>query len=163
MLRWCDVPIGTKVIQKGKSAKDILLQMNKIKSKEVAVGIPKGKDKLNQEGNSVAKIGLLHEFGSISKGIPSRSFLRLPFMKERRKIDGLLRSELIKILNGKQSVDRGLNRVGAFTAGISKKSFTNQGYGQWAALKQSTKDAKGSSKILIDKGTLRQSITWTVR
>jgi hypothetical protein len=45
----------------------------------------------------------------------------------------------------------------------SKEAFVTRGFGQWPDISQSTKEAKGSSQILIDTGTLRNSITYVVR
>ena len=53
--------------------------------------------------------------------------------------------------------------IGTVAVNISKGAFTTRGYGEWPDITQATKDAKGSSQVLIDTGILRGSITYVVR
>jgi len=44
-----------------------------------------------------------------------------------------------------------------------KGAFLTRGYGEWLDITDATKEAKGSSQVLIDTGTLRNSISYVVR
>jgi len=59
-------------------------------------------------------------------------------------------------------VDTALGRVGLAARNISVGAFRTKGYGEWDDIEQATKDAKGSSTVLIDTGILRNAITWVV-
>jgi len=52
--------------------------------------------------------------------------------------------------------------IGVKAQSISQGAFTTKGYGQWQELSPKTVEKKGSSQILIDTGTLRNSITYQV-
>lgn len=167
-----------KVIHMEKSVKEA-------KNKIVNVGLPiektgsavyktakkKAKNKIkktNSAANKTAKkenvkvvqVGAWHEYGT--RKTPKRSFLREPFLEKEKEIGSFINKQFKKIYDG-QSVDKGLELIGAYCTNISKASFRNNGYGQWKPLKQSTIKAKGSSKPLIETGTLRNSITWVVK
>jgi len=60
------------------------------------------------------------------------------------------------------AVDKALGRVGLAARNISVGAFRSKGYGAWPDIERSTKDAKGSSGVLIDTGILRNAITWVV-
>ena len=53
------------------------------KADSVMVGLPKGSNDY-PDGTSVIMVGAVHEFGSPSKGIPQRSFLRSTVQEKRR-------------------------------------------------------------------------------
>lgn len=137
--------------------------MKEAKTKSVAVGLPSEKvgGKIYGDGLSIIENGVIHEFG---KGnVPRRSFLREPFALKKDEIDDYIALQFDKVFSEGRSVDRALGLVGVYAVNISRGAFTSQGYGQWQDIEQATKDAKGSSQVLIDTGTLRNSITWVVR
>lgn len=111
-----------------------------------------------KDGASIAGIGAVHEFGSISKNIPERSFIKMPIEQNQ--------SEIAKDVNKnfQKNIETG-NIKQIFTdIGISAEAqiqdaFDTSGFGQWQDIKQETKDRKGSDSILIDEGTLRKAIT----
>ena len=107
-------------------------------------------------------IGIAHEYGvkggkSGGWKVPPRSFLWMP-----------LSMYLMDKVNEKASViNRHLNMgdvkscydlLGVIGENVVQDAFKNSGPG-WPKLKQITIDRKGSSKILIDTGQLRKSIT----
>lgn len=138
-------------------------QIREAQRKEVAVGIPRGAatSKIYGDGTTVLQVAAIHEFGS--DDIPARSFLRVPFNIKRDEINQALATQFERVAAGQISVMQALGLVGATARNISVEAFTTMGYGHWPDIKQSTKDAKGSGKPLIDTGTLRNSITWDVR
>lgn len=127
------------------------------------VGLPADKvgGAIYGDGMTVINIGLIHEFGA--GDVPQRSFLRTPFNQKRKDINETIDNQFTAVFEKGKDAETALNLIGAKATNISKGAFTTQGYGTWAALKPSTIEAKGSSQILIDTGTLRSSITWSVR
>lgn len=116
-----------------------------------------------------AEIGAIHEFGSISRNIPARSFLRMPL---QTKIPQLIRSKstsFIKfLLNG--HFLQWLQMFGVEAENIVQEAFETSGFGTWKKLKPSTIKHRRKSLIegeqalpLIDTGELRRSITSEVR
>lgn len=131
--------------------------------KEVAVGIPRGEAtaKIYGDGTTVLQVAVAHEY-ALGR-VPERSFLRVPFRVKRNEVQQALIDQFERVAAGRISVQQALGLVGATARNISVEAFTTMGYGQWPDIEQATKDAKGSTKPLIDTGTLRNSITWDVR
>jgi hypothetical protein len=162
--------------------KDLLKKINDYKKLEVAVGLPKGKRlkkyKTVKTVKTVLDVGLVHEYGSISRNIPQRSFLRTPFLVKDKEIRKEITRQAINVFDKKETVKSGLSKIGIFATGISQMAFTSRGYGNWKPLAEETirrKKKKASkrrgkslktmesSTELIDTGILRSSITYAVR
>lgn len=109
---------------------------------------------------TVLDVGIWHEYGT--QFVPMRSFLRAPFLTKESDIRKVIDGQFHLVLEKGLDVEIALGRVGLAARNISVGAFRSQGYGEWPDIKQSTKDAKGSSGILIDTGLLRNSITWVV-
>ena len=110
-----------------------------------------------------AYIGLVHEKGSLSRGIRRRSFLEIPLII---KVDQLLevRNSLLEnfIHGGEHSVDRlraAYRDLGIIAENIIQRAFASGGYGQWPPDSDTTKRRKRSSAPLIDTAQLRKSIS----
>lgn len=95
--------------------------------------------------------------------IPQRSFLRAPFKIKAAEINKATAAEFEAVLTKGRKAEQALGRIGVIATNISKGAFRSDGYGSWPGLKPATIRAKGSSRTLIDTGTLRSSITWVVR
>lgn len=142
--------------------------MQRAKQAVVKVGLPEGEAATSKAYKSdgqktaptVLDVGIWHEYGT--QFVPMRSFLRGPFESERSQLDRGIGAQLKMVVDGDLDVETALGRVGLIAVNISKKAFTTQGYGEWPDIKQSTKDTKGSSQVLIDTGILRNAITWVV-
>lgn len=143
------------------------------KTKEIAVGLPISsslskkiyKKKKNSKGKSidVITVGQYHEYGLGHN--PVRSFLRVPFAKNKTKIETAFSISFKKIADGGQTIPQ-MERLGILLKNISSTAFTTQGYGSWKPIKKSTAKAKGMEDItarLTETGTLKQSITYVVR
>lgn len=109
---------------------------------------------------TVLEVGIWHEYGT--QFVPMRSFLRAPFIEKQSEIKSLIDGQFKLVLEKGLDIEVALGRVGLGARNISVGAFKTQGYGTWQDIEQSTKDAKGSSGILIDTGLLRNSITWVV-
>jgi len=114
-----------------------------------------GKKDSRKGALSNAELGVVHEFGSHSKGIPSRSFLRMPLIEKRKQL-------LKSIAKQKENLEKGLldngikevfELAGIEAEAIVLKAFETGGYGKWAPLKK----RKGTP--LIDTGQLSRAIT----
>jgi len=139
--------------------KNISKQIRLMKKTAVKVGLPTDVGQY-PNGQSILEVGQRHEFGL---GVPRRSFIRVPFAKETPKIQKSIKDGYKNIINGGDTI-KNLNKLGIIGQNISRNSFKNQGYGEWKDIKESTKEAKGSSKILFDTGKLVQSVQyWIVK
>lgn len=128
----------------------------------VAVGLPKEKvgSKIYGDGETVISVGASHEYGA---GVPRRSFLRVPFQEKKDDMNDAIALQWSDVFERGKKAERALGLIGVQAVDISKGAFTSRGYGTWPDISQKTKDAKGSNQVLIDTGTLRNSITYVVR
>lgn len=142
-------------------SKDIEREIKKALKSSVDVGIVNGN--YGQEiydGLTVVEVGACHEYGV--GDLPQRSFLRMPFELKQSELTRYIANQFKRLESGRTDTRTALGRVGVMARNISVGAFDNGGYGQWPDISQMTKDAKGSASILIDIGTLRNSITWRV-
>jgi hypothetical protein len=139
-----------------------LKNLEKARSGFVAVGLPAEKigGKVYGDGQAVATIGARHEYGA---GVPRRSFLRVPFTTKKDELTKAIAKQFADVFERGKSAEQALGLIGTVAVNISKGAFTTRGYGEWPDITQATKDAKGSSQVLIDTGILRGSITYVVR
>lgn len=120
------------------------------------VGILGSKGSEQRDGLTNAEIGAIHEFGSLTRGIPRRSFLKNPLE------DNIMKwvknnADTYKNLMEKGNLKKWYVALGFEAEKIIDNAFSS-GY-DWEPLKQSTIDKKGSDKILIDTGELRRAIS----
>ena len=139
-----------------------LANLEKAKRGYVAVGLPSEEvgGKVYGDGQTVATVGARHEYGA---GVPRRSFLRVPFTTKKDELTKAIAKQFADVFERGKSAEQALGLVGTVAVNISKGAFTTRGYGEWPDITQATKDAKGSSQVLIDTGILRGSITYVVR
>ena len=156
------------------------LQKNMAERYYTKVGILAGKaSQLHAGGNqTMVEIGLQHEFGVMKsrsfvykgekvtvKGVPARSFLRMPldlkgkevvknFVADKEKIKKIIITEGMKPLSDK---------LGILAEGVIQEAFETAGFGQWERnINKHYIALKGSDQPLIDTGALRRSITYKV-
>ena len=141
---------------------DYLANLEKAKRGYVAVGLPAEEvgGQVYGDGQTVAQVGAQHEYGS---GVPRRSFLRVPFTTKQDELSTAITKQFEDVFQRGKAAEQALGLIGTVAVNISKGAFTTRGYGEWPDITQATKDAKGSSQVLIDTGTLRNSITYVVR
>jgi phage gpG-like protein len=144
-----------------KRTKELEREMKKALKSSVDVGIVNGN--YGQEiydGLTVVQVGASHEYGV--GDIPQRSFLRMPFDVKETELSRYIASQFKKLERGNTDTRTALGRVGVKARNIVVEAFSTGGFGQWPDISAMTKEAKGSSKILINTSTLRNSITWRV-
>lgn len=121
----------------------------------VLVGVPKWAKEA--DGTPIATIAAVHEFGSSDGRIPERSFLRTGIRAAMPQVQQLNKISLRAIGNGTLSVPVALGQLGALAVGAVQKQITS---GSYVPLRPATIRRKGSSKPLIDSGSLRASISY---
>lgn len=144
----------TKIIRSPDKALKELEKLNKtlIGPDLVKVGLPKGSNDY-PDGTSVIMVGAVHEFGSPSRNIPQRSFLRSTVETGRRKYKGLFRKLAKKIVDGKITKTQALGLIGLQVQTDVRQKITD-------IKSPELKSREGNP--LIDTGHLRQSITFEV-
>jgi phage gpG-like protein len=129
-------------------------------SKVVKVGIlADTNSRQSEEGEDIsnAELGVIHEFGSMSRNIPARSFLKMPL--ERPELKAFIMSKKITDLVAEGKIETALTLIGLKAEEIIDKAFQTRGFGKWQPLKQATIRRKGSTAPLIDTRQLQRSIT----
>lgn len=111
------------------------------------------------EGASNVDIAITQEFGSVSRNIPPRSFLRMPIQQKEKQIRAFVASKKVMdcLLSGK--VERGLKFVGLYAEAWIQSAFASRGFGKWKPNAPATVRRKGSDKPVIDTGELRRAIS----
>ncbi len=115
--------------------------------------------KVTSSGLSNVQLGVIHEFGSHSRNIPARSFLRMPLETKRKELMEFLGSKLAVQLIEEGNIKRLLLLLGIKAEAIIQSAFETSGFGTWQANTPETIARKGSSSPLIDTAQLRRSIT----
>lgn len=111
------------------------------------------------QGMTNSELGVIHEFGSISRNIPARSFLRMPVETKQKDIVQAMGSYKVKNLLENGQIKYVYRFLGLYAESFIKQAFSSGGFGRWAPNKPSTVAQKGSDKPLIDTAQLRRSIT----
>lgn len=113
---------------------------------------PQGKELL-----TMATLAAIHEYGVETEqvSIPERSFLRSWYDERKVDVEKAIFATSLTLLTGGEDERKALERLAHGFAGEVQTKIRD---GIPPALAQSTIDAKGSSKPLIDTGQLRQSI-----
>ena len=122
----------------------------------VKVGILKNKN-IRKDQESNASIGLVHEFGSYSKNIPERSFLRMPIRHQVNQIVKEINRLKETMANG--SVRSLFKKIGTVAEESIGLAFKTGGFGIWRDISPATQAKKNSPAILIETDQLQRSIT----
>lgn len=118
----------------------------------VKVGLPKGSNEY-PDGTSVIMVGTVHEFGSPSRGIPQRSYLRSTVVTKRREYKTLFRKLSKRIVKGSMTAKKALSIIGLQVQTDVREKITD-------IKSPPLKSRRGNP--LIDTGHLRQSIIFKV-
>lgn len=135
--------------------KDINKALNALKANcFVKIGILGDKDK-REKAVSNSEIGIVHEFGSFTKNIPARSFLRMPLIEKKKELLNALMKykKLFEKEIAKGNIFILFERLGLAAENIIQLAFETSGFGKWRKLK----NRKGTP--LVDTGQLRRAIT----
>lgn len=105
-----------------------------------------------------AELAGILEFGTSDGRIPERSFVRSTFDEQREVLTDMGAKLLFQIIEGKISLGNALNAMGAKLAAEIKKKVTVEGVPPPNA--ESTIEAKGSDRPLVDTGRMINAVTW---
>jgi hypothetical protein len=106
-----------------------------------------------------AEIGLIQEFGSNSRNIPARSWLRMPIEAKNKDIVDSMTSSMAKSAFAAGNYKKLFQYLGIAGVIAIQEAFASRGFGRWAPNAPETIAAKGSSAPLIDTAQLRRSVT----
>lgn len=119
-----------------------------------------GAGKKHADGDAtLVEVATAHEFGA--GPIPERSFIRRTIREKERAIVGLQAKLTAQVVEGRLTMERALQLIGAFVAGEIKKRIA-EGAPIPPPLKAATIEAKGSSRPLVDTGQLAGAVAWEV-
>lgn len=141
---------------------DGLDKLEKILKKHKAtikVGILGSKPR--EDGGSNATIGLVHEFGSVEKNIPERSFLRLPLTWKLPYV--LDQSKLLTKKDLESAIEKGemfqlFKEIGRRAVAIVQDAFDSGTY--WIPSNMTNKKVH---QTLVESQQLRDSIEYEVK
>lgn len=149
------------VTDRDKGFKKIVKSMKDLGLKGVNAGIPEGAPSV--KGVSVAEYGYWNETGVKAKGsgwkIPPRPFMRGWVDSHKEEIKSFMQSLAQRIADGKTDSDTALKVLGIYAESGIRKHIKS---GSFTENAPSTVKQKGSSRPLIDTGTLRNSIRYEI-
>lgn len=148
--------------------KAIRANLSLAKNSYVAVGYPGESNKATKKhdaitGMSNIEVAVANELGSapgVIPKVPARPFMRRTFEREGPNMQKGLKTLLDMIATGRMTTKVALERMGRIGQTEVQRSFTVE---KFAANAPMTIRLKGSSQPLIDKGTLRNSVSYKVR
>jgi phage gpG-like protein len=114
-------------------------------------------------GFGAVELAAVHEFGSVRRNIPKRSFLVKTMINRKDEFEREMKKNLSKLkeLIASDGPEVVLGKIGSRWVGYVLLTFQAEGPG-WAPLSPKTIARKGSDAILIDTGAMRRSITHEV-
>lgn len=108
-----------------------------------------------------AELGVIHEFGSESRNIPPRSFLRMPIEEKKDSlVRGIRKSTVFRGHVESGNIEKAMETVGVLAEAIVQEAFETKGFGQWPAKAPATQaQSQNPDQPLIESGQLRKAIT----
>lgn len=149
----------------------MLIEMKKAveSNAEVRIGVLSAGMHQSENGDpiDIGTLAAVHEYGSMTRGIPERSFLRSTYYN--RMTDFLQFVEQNRAKIGREIAEKGerlvLNKIGAWWVNAVNETFEAQGP-NWAELSPAYREIKEEqypgAKILMATGALRRAITHEV-
>lgn len=111
-----------------------------------------------KENLTNAFLGSIHEFGSFSRNIPPRSFLRMPLEEKIGEWIKKNKDRYYTLLT-EGNLRKFYVAMGFEAEKIIDEAFASSGFGKWAPDSPATIKNKGSAMPLLDTGQLRNSVT----
>lgn len=109
---------------------------------------------------SNTELGAIHEFGSPARGIPPRSFLRVPLLSrlnKELKNSNAFNQDVLRNVMRKGTILPWMQKVAILAEGIVLGAFSSGGYGKWPKWKNSSY-SNNTGQLLLDTQQLRDSI-----
>lgn len=142
------------------SLENLFKNLGKKNVTQVGIFGTKGSRKKGVSSN--ADIGVVHEFGSVSKNIPDRSFLRMPIRMKAKKIMKEAGKKFFEMFS-KSNKKVFWQNLGIAAEGVIAEAFSTGGFGKWKAIKETTAKRKGTTAILTHTAQLKRAIASRVK
>ena len=155
---------GTGFTEKGKGLDDLKNSLKSLGDSQVLIGIPESENARDDDsGITNSQLAFIHSQGSPLQGIPPRPFLE-PSIDRNKDLLAIQQKNIInKSLSGDGDGYREeMEKTGLLMSTKAKEFLTDPANGL-APNSPGTIRRKGSSKPLIDTGSLLNSITYVVR
>ena len=133
---------------------DMKKRLKKLAKKAAYIGLPE-----SSNGDLLMR-GAHHNFGSPSRGIPARPWLKEGVAEGISKYQQFADANVIKVMLGEMDGAVYHNTLGELGKAEVQKYIRN---GDFVPLAAATIERKGSSKPLIDTGQMRNVITYEVK
>lgn len=144
---------------------DQLVKALKVKPPIVRIGVlgssSRPASKGNKQAASNAEVGAAHEFGAPARGIPQRSFLRVPISEHLEKElekSGITDPDTLGEVIKSGDLIPWMQKIAVVAEGIVDDAFETSGDGKWPAWKDPNYTNEGGM-LLVNTGALRDSIT----
>lgn len=136
-------------------------ELQKLSTKQVRVGLKRGKKGKRHNGMpskaDLVEIALYNELGTST--IPARPFFAQTVQVHEEEIREAAVSEAAKVLRGNEKAQQAFREIGT---DVQKKVQKRIDEGQFVPNAPSTIKRKGHDHPLIDTGTMRDSISYTI-
>ena len=136
-------------------------ELQKLSTKQVRVGLKRGKKGKRHNGMpskaDLVEIALYNELGTST--IPARPFFAQTVQVHEEEIREAAVSEAAKVLRGNEKAQQAFREIGP---DVQKKVQKRIDEGQFVPNAPSTIKRKGHDHPLIDTGTMRDSISYTI-
>lgn len=165
--------VRVKITDRDRGYKQLVAELKKAGKKSfVKVGLL-GDDAREDGGLTNTELGLIHEFGAPSIGLPERSFIRSTF--DAKQAEWIrLRDRLVGLVyDGKLTIEAALGLLGARASSDIKASIT-EGAGieppntpqvfmaKLARNRRGFNSTGAPPRVLVDTGQLVRAISWQV-
>ena len=136
-------------------------ELQNLSAKQVRVGLKRGKKGKRHNGTSsqtdLVDIALYNELGTST--IPSRPFLAQTVQMHEEEIKEMAATEISQTLIGKKDSQQAFNAIGE---DVRQKVQNRINEGQFVPTAPSTIKHNGHDRPLIDTGTMRDNISYTI-
>ena len=144
----------------------IITDLIKAEKRTLLVGIQEGSKtpgmvkagRKQKAGLNIAQYAAQNEFGT--REIPERSFMRTAFDENIQLISSFLTKEIGLVIDQKKTLDQALKLTGQLITGLIQKKIRQIVF---PPNSPRTIAEKGSSKPLIDFGSMIQAVRYTIR
>lgn len=147
---------------------DKLIKILKQKPTMIQIGVLGNSGRTPKKGQKNvdnATIAAVHEFGAPARGIPQRSFLRVPLIEHLgAELDkaGLTSDKAIREVIDSGTMLPWIKKISVLALSVIDDAFETSGFGAWPKWKDPNYHNEGGM-LLVDTGQLRQSITSEVK